>query len=872
MFERQTRQPFPIRNIILLAVAVLLFFLYLAGKFDSKESNTNTVSEEKEAKGPGLDPAEWFHVLREYPDYKTDIRSYALAMEQLHNGVQQRGGITGFTAPWQQEGPGNIGGRINTIKVHPTNPNIIYIGYSTSGVWKTIDGGQNWFPIFDQQAFLSIGDIELDPQNPNIVYVGTGDLNISGYPFIGDGLWKSTNGGQTWQHLGLTNQRIISKIVVHPTNSNILYVATMGLPFERNNDRGLYKTTNGGASWQQILFVSDQTGAIDLQMSPADPNVLYVAMWDRIRNNQESVVTGNNARIWKTTNAGTNWNILGGGLPEVEKCRIGLEIDTHNAKHLVAIYTDTDLTFDTIYESFDAGDTWAPMDLIGLDANFQSNFSWYFGKVYLNPYNAQDVFAGGVSLWHSVDGGHNWSEATPDWSTYEVHADKHDMAFINATTYLLATDGGLYRTSDAGTTWIKIENIPANQTYRVAYNPFFTDWYYGGLQDNGTTGGNLSNITEWPRIFGGDGFQAVFHPTDPNIYYVEAQNGAIYGSADGSGFFDNATVGIDGADRRSWDMQYMISANDPEVMYTGTYRVYQSYGHLPNWYPVSEDLTDGVIFGERFHVITTLDESPINPEHVYVGTSDGNVWHGNPFTQTWTNVTGNLPDRYVSSVKASPSAAERVFVTHTGYKSNDFTPRIHGSDDLGTNWTPIAGDLPNFAINDLLILPGHQDSVLFAATDGGVYGTLNGGSHWERLGAGMPIVPVYDLTFNLDKKTLCAGTFGRSIYSFPLDSLKLGGDVSTSTPGNDHTASLAVRPNLVSTNTTITIEDLKSRQTAEVMVTDMSGRLVWKTQVQGFGKHSLPMDTQSLPAGMYVVFAQSDGRIWGHEKFVVAPK
>lgn len=873
MFERQARQPFPIRNIVVLAVAVLLFFLYLAGKFEKQPAGSVLENkEEKAVKDAGLTPAEWFHLLREYPDFKTNVPAYTQAMTQLRNASQQRGSFEGFTARWTQEGPGNIGARINTIKVHPTNPNIIYIGYSTGGVWKTVDGGQNWFPIFDQQAFLSIGDIELDPQNPNTVYVGTGDPNVSGYPFIGDGLWKSTNGGQSWQHLGLTNQRIISKIVVHPTNANILYVATMGLPFERNNDRGLYKTINGGQSWQQVLFVSDQTGAIDLKISPADPNVLYVAMWDRIRNNQESVVVGNNARIWKTSNAGANWTMLAGGLPETEKSRIGLEIDATNANHLVAIYADTDLTFDTIFESFDAGANWAPMDLIGLDAGFQSNFAWYFGKIFINPYRAHDLFTCGVSLWRSKDAGVNWYQATPDWWTYEVHADKHDMAFISANTYLVATDGGLYKTTDDGQSWLKIENIPTNQAYRVAYNPFFTDFYYCGLQDNGTTAGDKASINEWPRLFGGDGFQTVFHPVNPDIFYFETQDGAIYGTADGTGFIDAATNGIDEADRRSWDMQYQISAHDPEIMYTGTYRIYQSYGHLPTWFPISEDLTDGIVFGARFHVITTLHESPVNPENVYAGTSDGNVWHGNPFTQTWTNISNNLPDRYVSCVKGSPNEADRVFVSHTGYKSNDFTARIHRSDDKGNNWTSISGDLPNFAVNDLLILPGHQDSVLFAATDGGVYGTLNGGQHWERLGAGMPIVPVYDIEWNIDKKTLFAGTFGRSIYSFPLDSLKIGGDVSTSAPGNARNARLHVTPNLVHAQTTITVENLKSRQMAEILVTDLSGRVVWKTQCQGFGKHALPLETQQLPSGMYVVFAQSDGRVWAHEKFVVVAK
>lgn len=868
MFQRQVRSAFPVRNIILLAAAILLFLFFWANRL--KESGAIPGENgEKDPKGPGLAPSEWFHVLREFPDYKTDLASYSRAMELATMGIQQRGAFPGFGANWKQEGPANIGGRVNAIKVHPTNPNVMYVGFSTSGVWKTTDGGQNWFPIFDQQAFLSIGDIELDPQNPEIVYVGTGDLNVSGYPFIGDGLWKSNDGGQNWKHIGLENQRIISKIVIHPGNSNIIYAATMGLPFERNNDRGLYKTTDGGQNWQQILFVSDQTGAIDLQMSPDNPNELYVAMWDRIRNNQESIVSGANARIWKTTDAGLNWIALEGGLPTDPKCRIGIDIDQSNAQHIIAMYADTDLTFDAIYESFDGGNTWSPMDAIGLDANFQSNFAWYFGKTFINPFKTNEIYALGVVLWRSLDGGKNWEQASPDWWTYQVHADDHDMAFIDDHTMLLGTDGGLYRSSDSGASWEKIENIPANQVYRVAYNPFNTEWYFGGLQDNGTTGGNATLLKDWPRLWGGDGFQAAFHPTNPDIYYFETQDGNISGTTDGSNF-DNAGAGIDDTDRRSWDMQYFISANDPDVMYTGTYRMYMGFGHLPAWTPISEDLTNGNIFGGRFHVISTVHESPLNPNHVYAGTSDGNVWHGNPFDLTWTNITAGLPLRYVSCVKASPTQENRVFVTHTGYKSNDFKPRIHQSDDLGSHWTPIAGDLPDFAINDLFILPGHQDSVLFVASDGGVYGSLNSGLHWERLGAGMPIVPVYDLEWNAAKNTLFAGTFGRSIYSFPLDSLNLGADVSTFSPNYTQSPTLSVNPSVVQSITSIVVDHMKSRQEATLTVCDLSGRIIWTQTCQGYGKHQLSFSAQNLPAGIYVVFAQSDGRIWGRQKFVVS--
>lgn len=873
MFQRQTRSAFPARNLFVLGAAVLGFLYFLLKNVQTAPATPpmqNTETGETGAKDTSnLRPAEWFFALREWPDFHTDVPAYtdALAAAQQSSAVSRpRDGFAGFSAPWKLEGPANIGARINCIEIHPTIPNVIYIGYSHGGVWRTTNGGQSWTSVFDNQSFLSIADIEIDPSN-GIVYVATGDPNISGYPFIGDGLWCSLDNGSTWQHIGLEDQRIISKIVLNPQFPNTLYIGAMGLPFERNNDRGLYKTTSIGASWQQKLFLSEEAGIIDLVMSPLDHNTLYAAGWDRIRNNQESVVSGNNARIWKTIDGGNTWTKLGGGLPEDEQSRIGLAIDPFNENHLFASYVNTDLVFSALYETFDGGQTWNENPCEGLDFGFQSNFAWYFGQVRINPYNTQDVWLLGVQSWRSQNGGETWELAAG--FQQDVHADHHDLAFLGPQSYLLATDGGLYRSTDNATNWQKIENIPTTQFYRVAYNPHQPQLYYGGAQDNGTSVGNASSLEDWTRVFGGDGFQAVFHPLDPNIFYYETQNGGIYGTVDGQNF-DYAKDGIDNSDRQHWDMQYLLSSHDANIMYTGTHRIYQGFGHLPVWTPISEDLTDGNVFGARYHTISTLHESPIDADLLYVGTTDANVWRGRPGTQSWTNITAGLPERYVSSVKASPSDANRVFVSHTGYKSNDFTPRIHRSDNQGDTWMPIVGDLPNLAVNDLFILPGHQDSVIFAATDGGVYGTTNGGQHWERLGTGIPIVPVYDLEMNPAEHTLIAGTYARSMLSFPLDSLKLGENSSTFTPNGYAQPTLSISPNPASAATVLKVENLKSKQIAEVSIVDLSGKVLLKQQFQGFGKHEETIDLQDLAPGIYIVYARSGAEVWGARKFVVA--
>jgi len=316
-------------------------------------------------------------------------------------------------------------------------------------------------------------------------------------------------------------------------------------------------------------------------------------------------------------------------------------------------------------------------------------------------------------------------------------------------------------------------------------------------------------------------------------------------------------------------MQYIMSRHNPDIMYTGTYRLYKGYGHLPNWSPITEDLTDGNIYGARFHTISTLDESPIDPNQVIVGTTDGNVWVVNPDAGTRTNVSAGLPDRYVSSVKASTSDPNRIFITQTGYRDNDFTPHIFRSDNLGATWTPIGGNLPPLAINDMHILPGHQDSVIFAATDGGVYITQNGGQQWERLGSGMPFVPVYDLDMNLSRRTLIAGTHARSIMTYPLDSLRIGENSSTFSPGGIAPPSLSVTPSPATGNTTLTLSNLLSKQEAAVYIADMSGDVVWRELFSGYGDHRSNIDVSQLAPGIYVACARINGKALFVRKFVV---
>jgi len=593
--------------------------------------------------------------------------------------AQPRNKFDNFDREWTTEGPGNLGARINSVAYHPDNTDIILAGFSSGGIFKTIDGGKNWKPVFDKQLFLAIGDIVFDPQEPNTVYVGTGDPNISGFPFIGDGLYKSTDAGETWTHLGLTETRIISKIVIHPTDSNILYVASMGLPFEPNQHRGVYKTVDGGITWEQILFLGAETGVIDMLLDINDPSILYAAGWDRMRNSKQSKSYGLGAKIHRSQDSGKTWKQLTHILPQDAQSRIGL---ANSQDALFSIYIDTLHNFQGLYRSNDKGDTWAtvPVDsTIILDLR---GFGWYFGKISVNPVDKNDMVVLGVVSSRTKDAGLTWEYLTKDADIFP-HVDHHDVVYHPSGKMLLATDGGLYESANNGTNWQDIEDIPASQTYRVAFNPHQPDYYYGGFQDNGTAGGR---------------------------------------------------------DRIGWDMPYIMSVHNPNTLFLGTHRIYKNEsGPIPNWIPISEDLTDGPIY-ERSQSISTISQSPINQNYLYAGTMDANVWRSLDQGTTWEAIHNTLPERSVTDVVASPDKVSTVFVTYSGYKDNDFTPHIFKSDDAGDTWTS-------------------NDQILFVATDGGVYGTLNGGLQWERLGTNMPVIAAYDLTWNTTLNTLVIDAF-----------------------------------------------------------------------------------------------------------------
>lgn len=726
---------------------------------------TGTIKRDDLAEKAG--PNEMFTFQRSFPDRDFDWKGWRNAIaaaRQTEASVQERGmtGCAVNASDWAIQGPGNIGGRVNTLAVKPGDENTVLAGFSSGGIFKSTDGGINWYPVFDDHVELSIGDITFDPGNPNVVYAGTGDPNVPSVVFNGDGVFKSTDAGETWQFIGLAQQGIISKIQIDPTNSQIIYAASMGNPHARDNERGVFKSTNGGATWQKVLFVSDQAGASDLLINPANPQILYASFWDRIRTGTESVYYGPHSRIYKTTDGGQNWTQLSGGLPTGVMGRTGLAMSAQNPDKVYAVYIDSLSTPGGLFKTVDGGNTWTSVDINALEDKC-GDFGWYFGKITLHPDNDEEIYFHAVILWRKAAGASTWLTASGG------HADSHDLVILPSDKRYWANDGGVYRKEANQSVWLRCKNLPTTQFYHTTYNPHTPDIYWGGAQDNGIKKGNAATFNDWANVYPADGFRCGFHPGDPNTYWVEIQNGVISKTTDGGATWQVGQSCLGTSDRCNWDTPYFISSHDAGNQYAATYRAYTS-SNGTSWSPISGDLTDGIVYEARFHTVSCMSESPVLQHKLFAGTSDGNVWRREP-TGNWTNITTGLPERYVTSVQGSPTLANRIFTSHSGFRDNEYIPHVHRSDNNGQTWIDISGNLPQVPVNDLLILPGHSDTVLFAATDAGVYFTRNSGTTWSRLGGNMPFIPVFDLEQNPVRKELMAATYARGLWTFPLDSV-----------------------------------------------------------------------------------------------------
>ncbi len=735
---------------------ILLFLTALtlgSCSFFSKEENKVIASEAPSEKYPH----DFMFMQRAYPTGEIKTEAYREAIQWKKQQERSVGGS------WEFVGPINIGGRVTDIEVPEDQAETYFVGTASGGVFKTTNAGNSWVPIFDDQQMLSIGDIEISKSNTNTIWVGTGEVNAGGgsLAYDGDGIYKSEDGGNTWEVKGLPDVGSISKIVIDPNDDDMVLVGGMGPLFKNDSNRGVYKTTDGGDTWEQKLFVSDSTGIIDMVMHPTNGNIVYAAAWERIRRPQYRQYGGETSGIYRSLDGGENWTELTSGLPVLpsEKGRISLAIATSNPQVLYARYADRDGSIQGVYKTTNGGDTWVTMNSTSLN---DVGFHWWFRGIVVDPTDENTIYNVDFVVQKSIDGGNTWSNAFVD-----VHVDQHALTFNPGVPgeVLLGNDGGFYKSPDGGNSWEKEETLPITQFYRIFVEDENT--IYGGAQDNSTMRTLSGSVGDWQIITGGDGFQPLVDPLDSDVIYALSQYGGIVKSTNGGASFFPATNGISFSDRKNWDTPITFDPQNSQILYTGTQRVYKTVNGAGNWTAISPDLTNGPGGGNlNFGTITSINVSSEDSNLIYVGTDDGNVWRTDDGGANWLNLSAGLPNRWVTKVETEYTSGfeDNVYVTFSGYRYGESLGHVFYSEDRGNSWQDITTNLPDLPINDLEYYPSVFGTV-FIATDAGVFYTSFPGGDWIPLDVGLPTVPVTDLyADDTAPFYLYAGTYGRSIY------------------------------------------------------------------------------------------------------------
>ncbi|MEP2935848.1 MAG: T9SS type A sorting domain-containing protein [Gilvibacter sp.] len=790
---------------------------------------------------PTEHPGDLLFMQRAFPLGKIDTEAYSKAIEWKQLQPKPKAGADPI---WEFAGPLNIGGRISDIAIHPTEADTYYIGAASGGIFKTTDGGGSWVPIFDDQQYLSIGDIEISDADPDKMYVGTGEPNAGGgsLAYDGNGIFKSEDGGITWASKGLPDIGSVGKIVIDPNDDETLYVGAMGPLFRKDSNRGVYKSSNGGNTWDQILTVTDSTGVIDMAIHPTNSNIVYAATWERVRTTAYRVYGGATSRIYRSQDAGTTWNELTVGLPSLpaDKGRISIDISQSNPDVLYALYANRNGSIQGVYKTTNGGDSWSTQSIVGLN---NVGFHWWFGGIFIDPTNENTIYNVGFEIEKSTDGGLNWGTAFPG-----VHVDQHAMAFNPSVAgeVLLGNDGGLYLSFDDGASSIKNETLPITQYYRINSDPQNSDRRYGGSQDNSTFRTTTAGLSDFVIINGGDGFMPLIDPTNSSVIYALSQRGFLRKSIDDAASFTTALTGIDPAELKNWDTPIVFDPADSDILFYGAERVYKTTDGAANWTAISTNLHDGPYAGNNgFGTIVSLDVSPLDSDKITAGTDDGNVWVTSNGGASWTNVSASLPDRWITKVLHSRFDTNTLYVTISGYRFGEDFGHVYKSTDLGANWTNIGTSLPDIPVNDIV-----QDSFgnLFLGTDIGVLASNNEGATWAALGINMPAVVVTDLSIHEADGILFAGTYGRSSYKLDISTNVLTVDEVTAN------FSVVLYPNPA--NDFISIELPISGQLKGGIYNSL-GQLVMSLELKD-GERFQHVDISELSTGVYFVSLEID--------------
>jgi len=806
----------------------------------------------KRGKDTSRKPTDWFTISRAYPYRDIPFAAYKAALDRAVAVRNATLSLEDFACT--PAGPFNVGGRITAVAAHPDYPGLIYAGAALGGVFKSVDDGTTWTPISDDVPSLSVGDIAIDPNDPDILYLGTGEANSSGDSYAGTGLYRTDDGGLTWEFLGLPESRHIGRIAIDPTNTDRIFVAAMGSLFSATPDRGVYRSTDGGDTWEQALFVSDSTGCIDITINPQNPQIVFAAMWERIRGPEDRRVGGLHSGIWRSTNGGDNWTRLASGLPTPSSTngRIGLAISPSNPDIVYASYVNHPGYVMGFYRTTDGGDSWQSR-LVSPPATEFSSFGWYFGQIRVNPVNSDMVFFGDVGLWRSTDGGAHWNDRSGS-----MHVDMHALYQnpANPNYLICGNDGGIFISNNGGSFWIKSYDLPITQFYAITIDKLHPERLYGGTQDNSTPRTLDGEIDNWDVIFYGDGFYTNVDFTNSNTIYAEAQYGYL-GKSYNLGFdWDIITAGIDESERVNWCAPVVMSPFDSDVLYYGAQRVYKTINGGAFWQPISPDLTGGPGGGNLlFGTLTTIGPSALNDEVVWAGTDDARVWVTSNAGQSWTMVSDSLPDRWCTRVTPGVFDEATAYVTFSGYKEDDLMPHIFKTTDFGANWQDISGNLEGIPVNDILPDP-QRPGWLYIGTDFGMFYSEDDGATWQAMSPDHPICPVFDIDLHDASRILVSGTHGRSMYIVDISAVNAP---DRQTLPSDYELSQNY-PNPFNASTNISFKVQKAGPLT-LSIYDATGRLV-KTLVDGnieAGEHKLTFDGSALASGTYFLSMKADG-------------
>lgn len=837
---------------LILSLAFIFFTFY----FTNERSVELSKAKEK--------PNEWFFKQRAYPFGQINHSVYiqSLKIADQHR-LEQR--FKDDTTYWEFAGPTNVGGRLTDVEMHVSSTEVIYAGAASGGVFKTSNTGETWQAIFDEALSLSIGDIAIAPNNPDIIYVGTGEANAGGgsLAYDGVGIYKSVDGGDSWDHKGLEESRNVGRLVIHPQNPDIVYVAAMGNLFADSPERGIYRTLDGGDSWENVLYVSDSTGGIDIVINPEHPDTLYAAMWERVRRPNRRSYGGSSCGLYRTFDGGSSWTELSNGLPSPGNNvgRIGLDISRSDPSIIFAIYADKTGYFEGVYKTINNGESWTQTNDNVLEDCFQS-YGWWFGRLSVDPVDPDIVYVIGFDLYKTSNGGNSWYNIS---ASNDVHVDQHGLYTHpeNNDFVVLGNDGGLYISENGGNDWNWINNLPITQFYTCEVDYQFPERLYGGTQDNGTNRTMTGSLDDWERIYGGDGFYVLVDPVDNDYVYAEYQYGNLARSTNGGNDFSWAMNGISNSDRMNWNTPVVFDPTNPEILYYGSHRLYKSTNRASSWSLISTDLTNGPGVNLAYGTITTIDVSAVNPEIIYVGTDDGNVWVSAMNGMGWELLSLTLPNRWVTRVVADPIDEETAYVTFSGYRWDEFIPHVFRTTNKGATWEDISGNLPESPINDLIVDP-EDHNVIYIASDVGVYVTFDLGQSWEMMGWNLPNVPVNDLKLHNPTRSLIAATFGRSMYTYDLYQDTLATSIVEPELPNS-SISISIAPNPVSHTAKITINcQTSSFGTFEIV--NLSGQKV-ETLFCGelkAGENLIwwkPQENGNLKKGIYFLKLQAGDEI-----------